>query len=312
MTSAAIIVCSGAKHLGIDSNIEYNHKLFTNGEIFVQTPNGGVNGKDVFIIQSFDLPNTHLMELLITIDACRRSNAENVHVIIPYFPYSRMDKRHYSGSPISAKVVAELLTTMHPTSIVSLDLHADQIQGFFNNNIRFRHVQMGAFFKHELLKKYPTFGDESWVFCSPDSGSVKRTKQFALLSNSQQLCNIIKYREKDQVVDKMMLIGDVNKKNVVIFDDMIDTGGTLHGAKQLLLKYGAKKVIALATHGIFSYPEKVHKNLDNYEIYVTNSMNCKALPVSTEVFSIGAFIYEIIYRISHNLNLGDMNSIWNY
>jgi len=309
--STAIIICSGAKHLGIESSVTYNHKLFTNGEIFIQTPNGTVNGKEVFIIQSFDLPNTHLMELLITIDACKRSNAKKVHVIIPYFPYSRMDKRHYSGSPISAKVVAELLSVMHPTSIVSFDLHADQIQGFFKNDIKFRHVQMGAFFKYELSKIYDNFGDDSWVFCSPDSGSVKRTKQFALLSNSQQLCNIIKYREKDQVIDKMMLIGNVENKNIVIFDDMIDTGGTLNGAINLLKSNGANKVISLATHGIFSVKKKVDENLSNHEIYVTNSMSCKNLPLKTKILPIKNFIYEIIYRIQNNSNLGNMSLIWN-
>jgi len=305
-----VIVCNGAKHIGIESTIPYISKYYTNGEVSIQLPNGNVDGHNVSIIQSFDSPNTNLMELMITIDACRRSGAKDINIIIPYFPYSRNDQRHSIGTPISAKVVADMLKSVNPTTIISFDLHASQIQGFFDNTIQFKHVHMGAFFKHHITKLYPTFGDNDWTFVSPDSGAVKRTKNFAMLMDNKNICNIAKYREKDQEVESMILMGDVENKNVCIFDDIIDTGGTINMAIRLLKSYGAEDVIALATHGILSAANKVHDNLDEYNIFITNSLKGSATPTNTTILPIKNFIYDIIYRLDRNMRLGELNSTW--
>jgi ribose-phosphate pyrophosphokinase len=305
---ANIIVCNGARHMGIKSTVKYISRLFTSGEVDIQIPNGKIDSKEVFIVQSFQLPNTHLMELMITIDACRRSGAKKIHAILPYFPYSRQDQRHDTGTPISARVVADMLASVNPDSIVSFDLHAPQIQGFFNNKIQFKHVQMGAFFTHNMLNYFENFGDQSWVFVSPDSGALKRTKKFALLSNNKNLCNIIKYREKAQEIESMRLIGDIEGKNAVLFDDMIDTGGTLNNAIKLLYDNGANMVVSLATHPVYSDPEKVKTNLDNHRIFTTDSIDSKTNPSNAVKFPLYNLIYDIISRIESGLRLGELNS----
>ena len=300
-----VIVCNGAKHLGINS-VNCISNYFSNGEVNIEIK-ANLQNKDIFILQSFDLPNTHLMELLCTIDACKREYVNKIHVIIPYFPYCRGDKKFRCGMSIPAKVVTDILSVVNPDSIISFDLHATQIQGFFNNNIRFHHIGMGAFFTYHLKKIYNDFGSDNWVFVSPDAGAVKRTKDFALLSNSRNICNMIKYRKKAQEIEEMILVGDVKDKYCVIFDDIADTCGTLRKAVDILYENGAKYVVAVATHGLFSDKEKVDKNVSNFDLYVTDSINSKNKPSSVKTIPISDMIHEIIYSINNNINLDKLS-----
>ena len=304
-----IISCSGAEHIDIKSTIPHISKYFKNGEVYVELQEG-INDKRVFIIQSFKLPNTHLLELLLTIDAAKRGGAREINIIIPYFPYCRMDKKHRSGVPISAKVVADVISTMNVNRIVTFDLHAEQIQGFFSNKIDFCHVQMGGFFTAHMKERYIDFGMSNWVFCAPDSGSVKRTKELALLSNNQNLCNMIKYRIKDQEVDSMLIIGDVKNKNVVVFDDMIDTGGTLSKAIDILLDEGAENITVMATHGILSEPAYDRLNSLLADVYIANSLPLPNIDYENvvNVLPLRSFIENIIDRIVNHQRLGDLCS----
>lgn len=315
----SIVSCNGAKHIGLPNTISFISKYFKNGEVYVELKDS-VNNHRMFIIQSFSLPNTHLMELLLTVDAAKRSGAKEINVIIPYFPYSRMDKKHRPGVPISAKIVADILSAMNIDRIVTFDLHAEQIQGFFSNNIDFCHVKMGGFFTAHMMQKYVNYGTSDWVFCSPDAGSVKRTKELASLVGNQNLCNMIKYRVKDQEVDSMLIIGDVKEKNVVVFDDMIDTCGTIEKAVDILFNEGAKDVVVMATHGILSKPAFHRLNTITADVYVTDS-----LPIPTfqefnyqriyadnilSILPLKPFIETIINRIINYKRLGDLCSCY--
>ena len=319
-----IIVCKGAEHLGIKSSIWHTSKFFKNGEIFVQLQQC-VRGKHVCIIQSFDLPNTHFMELCLTVDAVKRAGAKYITVIAPYFPYCRMDKKHDAGVPISAKVVCDILASVNIDRLVSFDLHNDAIQGFLSNNIQFDHLLLRGFFKHELTKIYGRLSD--WVFCAPDAGSVKRVKKFASICGSSDMCVCIKHRPRDGEVSNIKMIGDVANRNVIIADDMCDTGGTLAKVMDLLNRKGAKTVISVITHGIFSYPS--YSVMKDRVMYVTDSCDIKNIqyknkytrqvligdkpltkPESIKVLSLKPFLKTLLSKISKNEKIGTLIDNW--
>ncbi len=308
--SQAIIVCNGAKHLGIKSTVPMVSEFFSGGECKIEPETKHkqqLSGQNAFIIQGFSRPNDHMIELCLMVDAVKRSGGKKVTVIIPYFPYCRMDKIHSSGVPISAKIMCDFLEVAGVDRIVTMDLHAEQIQGFLSNNIEFTHLRMGAYFTAVAKNMFPTFGDDSWKFCAADLGSVKRTKTFALLNDSKQLCNIVKYRNVAQKVDEMILIGDVDEFNVVVFDDMIDTAGSMEEACRLLREKGAKRIIIMATHPVFSEPELVKNRLNDVTVIVTNSFNPMIIPAKTTVMALDRFIQEIIYSITRNLTVEALN-----
>ncbi|CAN5910359.1 ribose-phosphate pyrophosphokinase [soil metagenome] len=221
---------------------------FSDGETFIEI-NENVRGVDAFIIQPTSSPvNDHVMELLIMADTLRRASAATITAVIPYYGYGRQDRKVAPRTPISAKLVADLIESSGVDRVVSIDLHAGQIQGFFN--IPFDHLYGMPVMLEDYLKK--NF-DSSAVVVSPDAGGVERARAYSKRLNAS-LAIIDKRRERANVSEVMNLIGDVKGKQCIIVDDMIDTAGTLTGAAKALIEYGATRVVACATHGVLSGP----------------------------------------------------------
>ena len=220
---------------------------FSDGEISVSIQET-VRGSDVFVVQSTNAPvNNNLMELLIMIDALKRASAGRITAVMPYYGYARQDRKSRSRDPITAKLVADLITAAGADRVLTMDLHAAQIQGFFN--IPLDHLVGMPILAREFVKKEI----EDLVVVSPDLGSVTRARNFANYLDAP-IAIIDKRRPKANVCEVMNIIGDINGKNVVIIDDIIDTAGTLCNAANALKERGAKSVRACATHGVLSGP----------------------------------------------------------
>jgi ribose-phosphate pyrophosphokinase len=221
---------------------------FSDGESFVEIGEN-VRGVDAFVIQPTSSPtNDNVMELLIMSDALRRASAGSITAVIPYYGYGRQDRKVAPRTPITSKLVADLVQTSGVNRVVSVDLHAGQIQGFFN--IPFDHLHAMPVFLEDYLKK--NF-DSSAVFVSPDAGGVERTRAYSKRLNAS-LAIIDKRRERANESEVMNLIGEVKGKDCIIIDDIIDTAGTLCGAARALADEGARKVVACASHGVLSGP----------------------------------------------------------
>ncbi len=235
-----------AKELGLTlSNAEVGK--FSDGEISITLPNT-VRGKDVFIVQSTSNPvNDNLMELLIMIDACKRASAGRITAVMPYFGYARQDRKARPRDPITAKLVADILTSAGADRVMTMDLHAAQIQGFFE--IPVDHLYGAPL----LAKKFKKQMDENWVVVSPDVGSVGRARNFAARVNAP-IAIVDKRRPKANAIEIMNVIGDVAGKTCLMVDDMIDTAGTICQGAEALVKNGAKEVYACCTHGVLSGP----------------------------------------------------------
>lgn len=239
-----------ASALGLQiSNSEV--KTFSDGEIAVSVGES-VRGSDVFIVQSTSYPvNDHLMELLIMTDAMRRASANRITAVIPYFGYARQDRKAKARDPISAKLVADMLTTAGVDRVLTMDLHAAQIQGFFD--IPVDHLLGVPLLAPYFAQKFAGDMDDIMVV-SPDFGSVTRARNFAQRIDAP-IAIVDKRRQKANVCEVMNIIGDVKGKRVILVDDMIDTAGTLcNAANALVEKGGAKEVYACATHGVLSGP----------------------------------------------------------
>jgi len=284
-----------ATHLGIELGSAKVGR-FSDGEITVEI-NQNVRARDVFVVQSTCAPtNDNLMELLVMVDALRRSSAERITAVIPYFGYARQDRRPRSSRvPISAKVVANLLQTVGVDRVLTMDLHADQIQGFFDipvDNIYASPTLLG-----DLRQK----NYEDLMVVSPDVGGVVRARALAKQLNCD-LAIIDKRRPKANVSEVMNVIGEIDGRNCVIMDDMIDTAGTLVKAAEVLKERGAKKVYAYCTHPVFSGPavDRITASaLD--EVVVTNTIplsdagkNCSKI----RQLSIAPLFGETIQRIA--------------
>ena len=249
------------KELGIELG-NGDVKTFADGEVSVSL-NETVRGADVFLIQSTCKPvNDHLMELLVMIDACRRASAGRITAVIPYFGYARQDRKAKSRDPISSKLVANMLTAAGADRILTMDLHAAQIQGFFD--IPPDHLLGNPTFVKYYLEKFPEdkFNHDDFVVVSPDVGSVARARAFAAKVH-MGLAIVDKRRQKANVCEVMNVIGDVRGKTCIMYDDMVDTAGSLCNAAQALVEVGgAKAVYACATHGVLSGPayERIEKS----------------------------------------------------
>ena len=221
-------------------------RRFSDGEIFVEIQES-VRGLDVFVIQPTCHPaNDSLMELLIMADALKRSSASSITAVVPYYGYARQDRKVQPRVPITAKLVADLMTAAGITRVISMDLHAGQIQGFFN--IPFDHLFAKPVLTQYIRQNYST---ENMVIVSPDAGGVERARAYARRLDCA-LAIIDKRRVRANEAQAMSLIGDVKGKNAIIVDDMIDTAGTLVQGMQVLYDYGAQTVSAACTHGVFS------------------------------------------------------------
>ena len=260
-----------ARHLGISLGAAHVGR-FSDGEVTVEIKQN-VRARDVFVVQSTCAPtNENLMELLIMVDALKRASAERISAVIPYFGYARQDRRPRSTRvPITAKVVANMLQAVGVARVLTMDLHADQIQGFFDIPVD------NIFASPVLLKDLRQQHYDNLIVVSPDVGGVVRARALAKQLGCD-LAIIDKRRPKANVSEVMHVIGDIEGRNCVIMDDMIDTAGTLVKAAEVLKERGAKQVYAYCTHPIFSGPaiERIASGSALDEVVVTNTIPLSA------------------------------------
>lgn len=278
---------------------------FSDGEISVEI-HDNVRGSDVFIIQSTCAPcNDNLMELIVMIDALRRASSGRITAVIPYFGYARQDRRVRSARvPITAKVVADFLSTVGVDRVLTIDLHAEQIQGFFDVPVD------NAFGTPILLEDMQKRDFDNPVVVSPDIGGVVRARAVAKLMNDIDLAIIDKRRPKANEAQVMHIIGEVEGRDCIIVDDMIDTGGTLAKAAEALKANGAKRVYAYATHAIFSgnAPNNLKESVID-EIVVTDSVPLsKDMQKVNKVKQLGLskMLAEAIRRLSNEESISAM------
>ncbi|MCK5227981.1 MAG: ribose-phosphate pyrophosphokinase [Desulfobulbaceae bacterium] len=269
-------------------------RRFSDGEIFVEIGEN-VRGADVYIVQSTCPPvNDHLMELVIMVDALRRASARRITAVVPYYGYARQDRKVAPRVPITAKVVAEMMMAVGVRRVLTMDLHAGQIQGFFN-------IPVDNLFAAPILLEYiKTQFSDNVVMVSPDAGGVERTRAFAKRLNAQ-LAIIDKRRERANVCQAMSVIGEVAGKVAILLDDMVDTAGTLCSAADILVEAGAKEVYACCSHGVLSGPaiERIN-NSQIKKLVVTNSVPLRGAAVDCDkiiVLSISELLGEAISRI---------------
>ncbi len=271
---------------------------FADGETFCEIREN-VRGLDTYVIQSTSSPvNDHIMELLIMCDALRRASAASITAVIPYYGYARQDRKVAPRTPITSKLVADLIVAAGVTRVVCVDLHAGQIQGFFN--IPFDHLYaLPVFLQDYLTKRF----DKDAVLVSPDAGGVERTRAYSKRLGAS-LAIIDKRRERANESEVMHVIGDVQDKDCIIVDDMIDTAGTLCNAARAVMDRGARRVVACATHGVLSGAavERIQAS-PLEEVVVTNSITPTAASLACskiKVLSIGSLLGEAIRRIHHS------------
>jgi ribose-phosphate pyrophosphokinase len=249
---------------------ETTRREFANGELFIR-PNDSVRGTDAFIIQSYTQPiNTWVMESLILVDALKRASAKRITVVAPFYPYARQDKKHRGREPISARLIADLFKTAGADRLMAVDLHTAQIQGFFDGPVD--HLFAMPLLSDYVIDKY---GEQDLVVVSPDTGRVRSAEQWADELGGRDIAFVHKTRDLDSANEVVAnrVVGDVAGRCCLLIDDMIDTGGSIAKAADLLFAEGATDVIIAATHGIFSQPAVDRlKNSRISEIIVTNTL----------------------------------------
>ncbi|HEY8668333.1 MAG TPA: ribose-phosphate pyrophosphokinase [Tepidisphaeraceae bacterium] len=273
-------------------------ELFPDGELMVKVEED-VRGRDCFVVQPTSHPvNAHLMELMIWIDCLKRASAQRVTAVIPYFGYARQDRKDEGRTPITAKLVANLLERAGADRVVSVDLHAAQVQGFFD--IPVDHLNAGPV----LTKWFKSLKLSNRVFVSPDVGNVKRAQVYARLLGGE-ICIIDKRRKSGSETKAVHIIGDVEGKNVLMVDDMITTAGTVTEACKILRDNGAKEIYISATHAVFAPPamERLGK-CDFTKLAVTDTIpignRADAIKDRLVVLSVAELLGEAIHRIHHN------------
>lgn len=270
---------------------------FSDGELFCKI-NENVRGADVFVVQSTYFPGSdHLLELLLLIDAFRRASAFRVNAVIPYFGYSRQDRKDQGRVPLTAKLVANLLTTAGADRVITIDLHASQIQGFFD--IPVDHLYTAKIICDFVKRFYPA---ENAVVVSPDIGNVKRARAYAMQFDAP-LAIIDKRRPSADTSEVVNIIGDIEGKDCYIFDDMISTAGTICNAAAALKMRGAKEIFAGCTHPVLA--GEARENLADSvikTIFITNTIpqqNCKILD-KLQIISVAPMLGEAVRRIHLN------------
>jgi len=273
---------------------------FSDGEINIKIKES-VRGKDVFIIQSTSAPaNANLMELLIMVDALKRSSARSITAVVPYYGYARQDRKAEPRVPISAKLVANLMETAGITRVVTVDLHASQIQGFFDipvDNL-YGAVLFNDYVKSKNLKNP--------IVASPDIGGVARARYFAKTMGLDMVI-VDKRREKANESEVMNIIGDVKGKDVIMIDDMVDTAGTMVKAASALKKLGATSVMACCTHPVLSGP--AYDRIENGELdelVITNTIPVTRTSEKIKVLSTAKMLGEVIRRVYNNESVNSL------
>ncbi|MCH7514576.1 MAG: ribose-phosphate pyrophosphokinase [Bacteroidetes bacterium] len=272
---------------------------FSDGEIS-PSYNESVRGSDVFIIQSTMPPAENILELLLMVDAAKRASVNSVTVVIPYFGYARQDRKDKPRVAIAAKLIANILSAAGANRIMTMDLHADQIQGFFD--IPVDHMDGSAIFVPYLK----SLNLNNIIFASPDVGGVKRARAYAKFFNAEMVvCD--KQRERANQVASMQLIGDVEGLDVILVDDLIDTGGTIYKASKLLMDKGATSVRAICTHPVLS--GKAHENIDNSvleELVVTDTIPLKQSSEKIKVLTVSSLFSKAIRKIHDNESISSL------
>ena len=290
-----------------EGKISVSH--FADGEILVE-PQESIRGKHVFIIQSTRGPvNDNLMELLICLDAVKRGSCSEVTCVIPYYGYARQDRKAKARQPITARLVADLLQAAGADRVVAVDLHASQIQGFFkipNDNLTAMDL-LGQYFRNKHLNNL--------VVVSPDHGGAARARKLADNIANNEIASVDKRRSKPNVAEALHLIGDVNGKDCVIVDDLVDTGGSLIGCIKMLKDKGANDIYCCATHGVFSNGalERIAK-ADIKEFVVTNTIERTeeelAVAPNVKVLSIAKLIANSIKAIADRKPISDVYDLF--
>ena len=285
-----------------NSLAETNMTRFSDKEIFVEIGEN-VRGEDVFLIQSTSFPaNDNLMELLVAIDALKRGSANRITAVLPYFGYARQDRKTGPRTPISAKLVANLITTAGANRVLTMDLHAGQIQGFFD--IPLDNLYATNLFIADIKDKKR---EDNLVFVSPDVGGVLRARSFAKKLNAD-LAIIDKRRDAPGLSNAMNVIGSVENKKCIIVDDLVDSGGTICNAAKALLDKGATSVYGYCSHGVYS-----GKALDNINNSVLEEMVCTNsikptfdVPKSMRYLSVAPLFGEAIMRINTETSISSL------
>ena len=306
-------ILSGTSNLSLSRNIarqlklklvNTNIKKFADGEAYVEI-NENIRGNSVFVIQSTSTPaNDNLMELLLCIDALRRSSAKNITAVIPYFGYARQDRKVVPRTSISAKLVSNLITNAGASRIVTVDLHSGQIQGFFD-------IPVDNLFTTPLFTRYikKNLKNKNLICVSPDVGGVQRTRGLATKINVD-LAIIDKRRLQPGKSQVMRIIGNVQNKECIIVDDIIDSGGTIVNAVDALIREGAKSVYVFVTHAVLSGEaiNKIKKSKINKLIITDSIDNAKKIKnvSKIQVLSIAPLMAEAIKRISNSTSVSSL------
>lgn len=275
-------------------NVKFSH--FSDGE-FQPSFEESVRGARVFIIGSTNPSSENLMEMLLMLDAAKRASARHITAVLPYFGWARQDRKDKPRVPIAAKLVANLLETAGATRIITMDLHADQIQGFFERPVD--HLFASTIFLPHLEKMKL----DNLCIASPDMGGSKRAYAYSKYLN----CDVVicyKQRKKANVIETMELIGEVEGKHVVLVDDMVDTAGTLVKAAELMKEKGAVSVRAIATHALLSgnaYERIENSNLE--ELIVTDSIPLRQQSEKIKVLSCAELFAEVMHRVHENTSI---------
>ena len=302
-TEAKIFACTQSKQIGEDISEAFGVGLgkvsfynFSDGEYqpsFEET----IRGSRIFLIGSTHPSSENLMELLLMIDAAKRASARHITAVIPYFGWARQDRKDKPRVPIGAKLVAKLIETAGATRIITMDLHADQIQGFFERPVD--HLYASTIF----IPYIESLNLDNLTIASPDMGGSKRAYAYSKFLNSNVVI-CYKQREKANIISHMELIGDVKNKNVILVDDMVDTAGTLTKAADLMIQRGAKSVRAICTHPLLSgdaYKKIDKSNLS--ELIVTDSIPTKKSSKKIKVLSSAKLFAEVMKNVHNNKSI---------
>ncbi|MDR1950938.1 MAG: ribose-phosphate pyrophosphokinase [Bacteroidales bacterium] len=276
---------------------------FSDGEI-LPALNQNVRGADVFIVQSTFAPAENILELFLMIDAAKRASARRIIAVIPYFGYARQDRKDRPRVSIGSKLIADLLTTAGVSRVIAMDLHADQIQGFFS--IPVDHVFASQIFVSHLRTQLDT---NNVIFASPDVGGARRVNVYAkALGTSFVIC--YKQRNRPNEIGSIQLIGDVEGKDVILVDDIIDTGNTICKAAKIIKESGAKSVRAMVTHPLLT--GNGYQNIENSvleELIVTDTIPLKKPSEKITVLSTAKTLAEVIKRVEMNESISDLYSL---
>ncbi|MFQ6617116.1 MAG: ribose-phosphate diphosphokinase [Fidelibacterota bacterium] len=285
-----------------------NIKNFSDGEIFIKFEEN-IRGADIFIVQSTNPPALNILELLIMLDAAKRASAKRITAVIPYYGYCRQDRKDRPRVPITAKLVADLITVAGANRILTMDLHAPQIQGFFN--IPFDHLYSSMVLVEHCRFNFP---EKDWVILSPDVGSIKIARAYARRL-SADLAIIDKRRPEPNVAEIYNVIGDVKDRDILIIDDMVDTGGTLITAAEAVKKEGANKIYASCTHPVLSGDSVRRIESSSIEkLTVTNTLKIpeEKLFKKLDVVSVAMIFGEAIKRINSEESISALFKEYDY